>query len=161
MVSAGKTTLTKGLVEALGGDDEVTSPTFTLCQIYATTPEIAHVDCWRLESTAELADLAIEEVLDVGGVAVVEWGERVASVLGKDALHVTLRDSRGIGGGSHADPGSIGRIALLETIGQVWSRRGRHLEAACRNAGLMPDVTDPDSVGEMAEINDRGSWDCR
>jgi tRNA threonylcarbamoyladenosine biosynthesis protein TsaE len=159
-LGAGKTTLTKGLVEALGGD-EVTSPTFTLCQFYETKPEIAHVDCWRLESTAELADLALEEVLDAGGVAVIEWGERAASILGSEALHVTLREARGPRRGVPSTSRSIGRIALLETIGQEWSRRGRHLEAACRNAGLMPDVIAPDSVGAMADIDDAASWDAR
>lgn len=90
-LGAGKTTLTKGLVVALGGDaDEVTSPTFTLLRTYPTDPVVAHVDCWRLEQLAELLDLGLSELLDDGAIAVVEWGEAAAPVLGAGALFVEL-----------------------------------------------------------------------
>ena len=90
-LGAGKTTLTKGLVEELGGvPAEVTSPTFTLCRVYDTHPPVAHVDCWRLEQLAEVVDLALEEVLDAGGIVVVEWGEAAAPLLGAGALRAVL-----------------------------------------------------------------------
>lgn len=89
-LGAGKTTLTKGLVAALGSHEEVTSPTFTLCRLYATQPPVAHVDCWRLDQLQEVVDLALEEVLDDGGIVVVEWGEAAAPLLGAEALVVRL-----------------------------------------------------------------------
>ncbi len=90
-LGAGKTTLVKGLVAALGDQEPVTSPTFTLVRTYSTRPPIAHVDCWRLDDPSEVAELGIEEVLDEGGIAVVEWGEIAAPLIGRDALSVELR----------------------------------------------------------------------
>ena len=73
-LGAGKTTFVKGAVRALGDDESVTSPTFVLCHFYETDPVIAHVDCWRLADARDFADLGIGEVLDDGGVALIEWG---------------------------------------------------------------------------------------
>lgn len=96
-LGAGKTTFAKGLVRWLDSTIEVTSPTFALCHRYASSLPIAHVDCWRMESTAELADLALEELLDDGWVAVIEWGERLGGIFDGEALLVTIEttgDSR-------------------------------------------------------------------
>jgi tRNA threonylcarbamoyladenosine biosynthesis protein TsaE len=89
-LGAGKTTFTRALVKRLGGSMAVTSPTFTLCHIYDTTPVVAHVDCWRLDREEEIVDLSLDEILDDGGVVVIEWGERAAGLFGADALAVTL-----------------------------------------------------------------------
>lgn len=145
-LGAGKTTLTKGLVGALGGTEEVTSPTFTLMHLYETAPPVAHVDCWRLEDLADLVDLDLDEVLDDGGVAVIEWGELAVPLLGRDALTVSIdlaaEDQAGLlhhpaFGGECAEPG---RVVLLSATGERWSRRMRHLEMACREAGLATDT---------------------
>jgi tRNA threonylcarbamoyl adenosine modification protein YjeE len=89
-LGTGKTTFTRGLVRRLGGGDVVTSPTFTLCHSYGTTPPVVHVDCWRLESEIEVVDLALEEYLDDGSCVVAEWGEKVERFIGADALVVAL-----------------------------------------------------------------------
>jgi tRNA threonylcarbamoyladenosine biosynthesis protein TsaE len=122
-LGAGKTTLVQGLVRALGASARATSPTFALCHLYDSDPVVAHVDCWRLDQLAEVADLALEEVLEDGGVAVVEWGEAAAPLLGEHALVVTLtvRADGGPGGErlvELADPGGgwgarIARLAEL------------------------------------------------
>ncbi len=96
-LGAGKTTLTKGLVAALGAVGEVTSPTFTLLRTYATEPVVAHVDCWRLEQLGEIGDLGLDELLDDGAVAVVEWGEAAEQLLGEDALHVVIDVAKDVG----------------------------------------------------------------
>lgn len=125
-LGAGKTTLVKAVVAALGGEDEVTSPTFTLLRTYATTPPVAHVDCWRLEQLHEVLDLGLEELLDEGGVALVEWGEAAAPRFGEGALTVTLRlaDPAAGAGGAGAggqDGASTREIAL--TGGDRWAGR--------------------------------------
>jgi tRNA threonylcarbamoyl adenosine modification protein YjeE len=89
-LGAGKTTFTRGLVRRLGGGDEVTSPTFTLCHEYDTTPPVAHVDCWRLDEISEIVDLGLDELLDNGSCVVAEWGERAVSVIGSDAIVVAF-----------------------------------------------------------------------
>jgi tRNA threonylcarbamoyl adenosine modification protein YjeE len=89
-LGAGKTTLVKALVGELNGEVEVTSPTFALCHYYETTPPIAHVDCWRMESPNELADLALDELLEDGWVAIVEWGERLGDIYDDLALRLVI-----------------------------------------------------------------------
>jgi tRNA threonylcarbamoyl adenosine modification protein YjeE len=89
-LGAGKTTLVKAVVAALGSAEEVTSPTFTLLRTYATRPVVAHVDCWRLEQLHEVFDLGLEEILDEGGVAFIEWGEAAEPAFGRDALSLRL-----------------------------------------------------------------------
>jgi tRNA threonylcarbamoyladenosine biosynthesis protein TsaE len=115
-IGAGKTTLTKAIVEALGGTG-VTSPTFTLCHRYDTSPPVAHIDCYRIDDGDALADLALEEMLDDGDVAIVEWGERLSTRFGGDALECTL---------AQRDDVDQRRITLRAT-GTRWSSRANEL----------------------------------
>lgn len=80
-LGAGKTTLVRALVAALGGDPErVSSPTFTLVHHYQAEPPVVHVDAYRLTGADELADLGFDELRE-GHVACVEWAERVMEAL--------------------------------------------------------------------------------
>lgn len=73
-LGAGKTTLTRGLGEALGVRGAVTSPTFVLARTHprADGPPLVHVDAYRLGSAMELDDLDIDFP---GSIVVVEWGD--------------------------------------------------------------------------------------
>lgn len=63
-LGAGKTTFTKGLAKALGIDDEVTSPTFTILNVYEDGRlKLNHLDMYRVESADELASSASKIVL--------------------------------------------------------------------------------------------------
>jgi tRNA threonylcarbamoyladenosine biosynthesis protein TsaE len=137
-LGAGKTTFTQGLVAALGHPDAVTSPTFTLMRTYATEPVVAHVDCWRMEQLVEVADLGLEEILDEGGVAVIEWGEAAAPLLGRDALVVTL-EPEPFAAEVEPPAGRARRIAFRAVSG-AWDARlvelGGRLEAAFGPSGV-------------------------
>jgi tRNA threonylcarbamoyladenosine biosynthesis protein TsaE len=89
-LGAGKTTFTQGLARAMGVDDVVTSPTFALVRSYPTSfgVELIHVDVYRLDTLSEIVALGLPEMLDDGGVAVIEWGERAAPALGPEHLGV-------------------------------------------------------------------------
>ena len=91
-LGAGKTTLVRMLVEALPGgpDAEVSSPSFTICNLYCTAPQVHHFDLYRLDSGC--FDEALEESLDDAAVlTVVEWPERlVAHALPQDGIACTL-----------------------------------------------------------------------
>ena len=89
-LGAGKTTLVRGLAAALGIDEPVTSPTFTLVSSYEGPRKLHHVDLYRLDSTAEIADLGIEELCGGDAVTVVEWGEKARTLLPADAVTVRL-----------------------------------------------------------------------
>jgi tRNA threonylcarbamoyladenosine biosynthesis protein TsaE len=100
-LGAGKTTFAKGYADALGVTVTVTSPTFTLLHQYRCGPRAAvgtllHADLWRLEDPAEVADLALDESLDEGAAALVEWGDRFAVAPGHDRVVVTLRVLDGV-----------------------------------------------------------------
>ncbi len=95
-LGAGKTTFVQGYAAALGVTSPVTSPSFTLAHHYACGPGapvalLVHADLWRLDGPGEVADLALDEVLDEGAAAIVEWGDRFDAARGRDRVVVTFR----------------------------------------------------------------------
>jgi tRNA threonylcarbamoyladenosine biosynthesis protein TsaE len=78
-LGAGKTLLTKGVVQAFGFDvDEVTSPSFALVNLYKTEEHnIYHIDLWRVDADATFA-VGLDEILDdPRGIVIIEWAERL------------------------------------------------------------------------------------
>jgi tRNA threonylcarbamoyladenosine biosynthesis protein TsaE len=75
-LGAGKTTFVRGVARGAGSTAHVASPTFQLVRVYPGRVQVAHVDLYRVEASAELAELGLEELLDQGAV-VVEWGSRL------------------------------------------------------------------------------------
>ncbi len=95
-LGAGKTTFAQGFGAALGVDEPVTSPTFTLVRQYEVEPgptgvrTLLHADVYRLEHLGEIADLGLGQLVEDGGVALVEWGDAAEPVLGAAALSLLL-----------------------------------------------------------------------
>jgi len=112
-LGAGKTTFVQGVASGLGVTDDVTSPTFTLCQVYEGRLTVLHADLWRLERLQEVVDLALDEGLEEGGVLLAEWGEGAVELYGDDALIVTIEL-----GETETD-----RVLRLEAHGARWDRR--------------------------------------
>jgi len=113
-LGTGKTTLVKGIAQALDAadPDEVTSPTFTLVHEYegsrdGTPVKLFHLDVYRLEGERQLETLGLDDLLTQDALVLVEWGEKFKSILkratgeivitseGGDArkIRVLLRDS--------------------------------------------------------------------
>ena len=80
-LGAGKTLLTKGILSALDFDvDEVTSPSFTLVNLYRTGKfDVFHIDLWRIDQRADAAAaVGLSEILeDARAVTIIEWSERL------------------------------------------------------------------------------------
>ncbi len=95
-LGTGKTTLARGIALGLGIEDGslVSSPSFTLVNIYRGRCPIYHVDLYRLENERDIRSTGLDEFLDVDGVTIVEWGERLP-VLPDDAVIVDLKDAGG------------------------------------------------------------------
>jgi tRNA threonylcarbamoyladenosine biosynthesis protein TsaE len=89
-LGAGKTHFTKGIVAGLGGDPrEVSSPTFTLVHEYRDGRlPVYHFDFYRLEEASELRGVGWEDYLREDGVLIVEWADRFAAELPRDAIRV-------------------------------------------------------------------------
>lgn len=108
-LGAGKTTLARGLLRALGEDGPVPSPTFTLVQHYETASlAVAHFDLYRLASAEESFELGLDEASHAGAV-MVEWPEILGDAMPVDRLEVHLletdqgREARLFGMGGWAD----------------------------------------------------------
>jgi tRNA threonylcarbamoyladenosine biosynthesis protein TsaE len=89
-LGSGKTIIAKGIAQGLGISDEVTSPTFTLLEIYSGRMPFYHFDLYRIETEAELERLFFEEYWDSGGVSVVEWAEKARRRFPDGFISITI-----------------------------------------------------------------------
>ena len=91
-LGTGKTVFARAFIQALCGlDTEVPSPTFTLLQIYDTENggEIFHFDLYRIENADEAIELNIDDAF-TDGISLIEWPERLGSLLPRGHLEITL-----------------------------------------------------------------------
>jgi len=89
-LGAGKTCFIQGLVRGLGVTTRATSPTFVLINEYRGRLPVHHVDAYRVDSLAELLDLGLPELFASDGVTVVEWADKLFSLLPEDAIVVRI-----------------------------------------------------------------------
>ena len=95
-LGAGKTTLSRGLIHALlGNEDDVPSPTYTIVQSYDAAPAMVwHFDLYRLEDPEEVIEIGFEEALD--DICLIEWPEKAGRYLPADRLSLNIeRDGDG------------------------------------------------------------------
>jgi len=90
-LGAGKTTLVQGLAQGWGSLDAVSSPTFVLVNEYRRPDacQLFHMDAYRLEYAPEAAELDLDSML-ARGALIVEWAERIMSVLPNERLWISL-----------------------------------------------------------------------
>jgi tRNA threonylcarbamoyladenosine biosynthesis protein TsaE len=89
-LGTGKTILAKGIAKGLGIDEEITSPTFTLLEVYESDIPLYHFDLYRISDDTELENLFFEEYWFGDGVSVIEWADRAMKRLPKDMYIITL-----------------------------------------------------------------------
>jgi len=90
-LGAGKTTLTKGIAAGMNLPADVHSPTFTLIHEHPGPVPLYHVDLYRLSTEEEVERIGIDEYIYGDGVTVIEWADRMRSLLPSDRLDIEIR----------------------------------------------------------------------
>ncbi|HWL45980.1 MAG TPA: tRNA (adenosine(37)-N6)-threonylcarbamoyltransferase complex ATPase subunit type 1 TsaE [Ilumatobacter sp.] len=133
-MGAGKTAFAQGFGRALGITEPITSPTFTLVHSYpfGRRGTLHHADLYRLDSTADVADLALDELAEFGGIVLVEWGD----VVGGLGEHLEVRLSFDTNHDADPDP-DLGdddlpdaREIEIGAVGSRWAGRWQRLTDA-------------------------------
>lgn len=90
-MGAGKTTLIKKLIQALGAEDAGSSPTFSLVNVYETEQgTVNHFDFYRIEDETEAWDMGLEEYLGSDAWNFVEWPQKIENFIEKDHQKVEI-----------------------------------------------------------------------
>ena len=96
-LGGGKTTFTKGLAQALGVVENVTSPTFVMMKVYPIKIDqqemkFVHIDAYRTESIEDIKSVGIEDYLDRDDVImVVEWAEKIKEIMPQDMIKINFK----------------------------------------------------------------------
>jgi tRNA threonylcarbamoyladenosine biosynthesis protein TsaE len=111
-LGAGKTTLVRGLLRALGWEGRVKSPTYALVEIYAVSRlNLYHFDFYRFKDREEWVNSGFREHFNPESLCVVEWPEKAEGLLPAPDLHLTLELSQ---------PGRRAGFLALSEAGRAW-----------------------------------------
>ena len=91
-LGAGKTQFVRGMLKGLGGEPRsVSSPTFVLLNVYDTGRfKLFHLDAYRVQGADDFESIGFVELLEQGGVVVVEWASRVAALLPANRIAIAI-----------------------------------------------------------------------
>lgn len=86
-LGSGKTMFSKGMANALGIEETITSPTYTIIKeyLYGELP-LYHMDVYRLDGNTE--EMGIEEYFNKGGIVIIEWAETISNILPKERVDI-------------------------------------------------------------------------
>jgi len=118
-LGAGKTYLTKGIAQGLSIWEVVTSPTYTIMQIYDADLPLYHFDLYRLERAEELQELGFDEYIYGQGVSVIEWAEKFPEILPNAYLAINI---------SYIGDAGSGRKIELKALGERYHQRLEELK---------------------------------
>ncbi len=138
-MGAGKTAFAQGFGRALGVDEPITSPTFTLVHSYECGKlTLHHADLYRLERISEVADLALAELAEFNGIVLVEWGEVVEGAFADHLVVLLEPDFDDLADPDEADDVDVDVLSFdgrrrieLAGVGPSWAARWARITADC------------------------------
>lgn len=91
-MGAGKTTLIKAFAQVMGSEDTISSPTFSLVNVYndASGASFYHFDFYRINSLEEVYDMGFEEYLYSGAYCFFEWPEKILELLPESYVYISI-----------------------------------------------------------------------
>jgi len=95
-LGSGKTCLTKGIALGLGITENITSPTYTIINEYqinngsSRCPTLFHIDAYRLNCDKDFEDIGGDEIINSGGISIIEWSERITKSLPENSIIVSI-----------------------------------------------------------------------
>ena len=90
-LGVGKTVFTKGFAEGLGIEEPVSSPTFTILQIYEEGRlPLYHFDVYRIEEPEEMEEVGFDDYIYGDGVCLIEWANRIEEILPEETIYIVI-----------------------------------------------------------------------
>jgi len=89
-LGSGKSILARGVLEALGVEGDMPSPSFVIVATYETPTPVNHIDLYRLEDAGQAMDVGIEDLLHSGDISIVEWADRLGELLPPSSIRVGI-----------------------------------------------------------------------
>jgi len=90
-LGSGKTFLAKGIAAGLGIRENLTSPTYTIISEYAGPPFLYHIDAYRLAGDRDFEDIGGREILNSGGICIIEWSNRIIKSLPDNVITISMK----------------------------------------------------------------------
>lgn len=116
-LGAGKTTLTRGVLRAIGFADRVKSPTYTLVEPYVISGiNLYHFDFYRFENPEEWESAGFRDYFNSASLCLVEWPERAGKLLPKFDLKITLEPGPSTGRTATIEAGSLAGALILRAL---------------------------------------------
>ncbi len=123
-LGAGKTFFVKNLAKGLGINEEVTSPTFNIMNVYDGKLPLYHFDLYRLEQEQELDDIGFfDYVEEPDGIVVIEWADKFGECLPDDYISLTIE---------HMEESPQERKLIFDVRGSVYTKLFQEVEGLCQ-----------------------------